>query len=98
MKLGFTTGTQILKKNPYPGSTLSRNQPSTGKVIAKGVLDHNGIILIDYKPAGTSITGEYYANAINPLRVVIEETRREKVAPGVLLLHMQGQSCTNGYS
>ena len=26
--------------------------------------DSKGIILIDYKPAGTSITGEYYANVI----------------------------------
>ena len=29
--------------------------------------DSKGIILIDYKPAGTSITGEYYANVIKQL-------------------------------
>ena len=35
--------------------------------------DSKGIILIDYKPAGTSITGEYYANVIKQLRVAIKE-------------------------
>ena len=49
--------------------------------------DSKGIILIDYKPAGTSITGEYYANVITQLRVAIKEKRRGKLAAGVLLLH-----------
>ena len=49
--------------------------------------DSKGIILIDYKPAGTSITGEYYANVIKQLRVAIKEKRRGKLAAGVLLLH-----------
>ena len=49
--------------------------------------DSKGIILIDYKPAGTSITGEYYVNVIKQLRVAIKEKRREKLAAGVLLLH-----------
>ena len=44
-------------------------------------------ILIDYKPAGTSSTGEYYANVIKQLRVAIKEKRRGKLAAGVLLLH-----------
>ena len=47
--------------------------------------DSKGIILIDYKPAGTSITGEYYANVIKQLRVAIKEKRRGKLAAGVLL-------------
>ena len=49
--------------------------------------DSKGIILIDYKPAGTSITGEYYANVIKQLRGAIKEKRRGKLAAGVLLLH-----------
>ena len=49
--------------------------------------DSKGIILIDYKPAGTSVTGEYYANVIKQLRVAIKEKRRGKLAAGVLLLH-----------
>ena len=47
--------------------------------------DSKGIILIDYKPAGTSVTGEYYANVIKQLRVAIKEKRRGKLAAGVLL-------------
>ena len=43
--------------------------------------------MIDYKPAGTSITGEYYGNVIKQLRVAMKEKRRGKLAAGVLLLH-----------
>ena len=46
--------------------------------------DSKGIILIDYKPVNTSITGEYYANVIKQLRVAIKEKRRGKLAAGVL--------------
>ena len=49
--------------------------------------DSKGIILINYKPAGISITGECYANVIKQLWVVIKEKRRGKLAAGVLLLH-----------
>ena len=54
-----------------------RTQPSASKVMARVFWDSKGIILIDYKPAGTSITGEYYANVIKQLRVAIKEKRRE---------------------
>ena len=64
-----------------------RTQPSVSKVMATVFWDSKGIILIDYKPAGTSITGEYYANVIKQLRVAIKEKRRGKLAAGVLLLH-----------
>ena len=37
--------------------------------------------------AGTSITGEYYANVVKQLRVAIKEIRRGKLAAGGLLLH-----------
>ena len=43
--------------------------------------------MIDYKPAGTSVTGEYYANVIKQLWVAIKEKRRGKLAASVLLLH-----------
>ena len=49
--------------------------------------DSKWIILIDYKPAGTSLTGEYYANVIKQLWVAIKEKQRGKLAAGVLLLH-----------
>ena len=50
-----------------------RTQPSASKVMSTVFWDSKGIILIDYKPAGTSITGEYYANVIKQLRVAIKE-------------------------
>ena len=50
-----------------------RTQPSASKVMATVFWDSKGIILIVYKPAGTSITGEYYANVIKQLRVAIKE-------------------------
>ena len=51
----------------HPGSPPPkkfRTQPSASKVMATVFWDSKGIILIDYKPAGISITGEYYANVI----------------------------------
>ena len=48
--------------SPPPKKYLT--QPSASKVMATVFWDSKGIILIDYKPAGTSITGEYYANVI----------------------------------
>ena len=91
----------------HPGSPSPkkfRTQPSASKVMATVFWDSKGItcILIDYKPAGISITGEYYANVIKQLRVAIKEKRRGKLAAGVLLLHdnapVHFQSCTSGYS
>ena len=73
----------------HPGSPPPkkfRTQPSASKVMTL-FWDSKGIILIDYKPAGTSITEEYYANVIKQLRVAIKEKRRGKLAAGVLLLH-----------
>ena len=62
-----------------------RTQPLASKVMAMVFWDSKGLILIDYKPAGTSITGEYYANGMKQLRVAIKEKRRGKLAAGVLL-------------
>ena len=75
------------KRPSSPPPKKFRTQPSASKVMAKVFWDSKGIILIDYKPAGTSITGEYYANVIKQLRVAIKEKRRGKLAAGVLLLH-----------
>ena len=108
MKLGLTNGTQILKESMQwkrPGSPPPKKfctQPSASKVMATVFWDSKGIILIDYKPAGTSITGEYYANVIKQLRVAIKEKQRGKLAAGVILLHdnapVHKSSCTSGYS
>ena len=55
-----------------------RTHPSASKVMAMVFWDSRGIILIDYKRAGTSITGEYYANVIKRLRVAIKEKTKGK--------------------
>ena len=58
----------------HPGSPPPkkfRTQPSASKVMAMVFWDSKGIILIDYKPAGTSITREYYANVIEQLRAPV---------------------------
>ena len=55
-----------------------RTQLSASKVMATVFWDSKGIILIDYKPAGTSVTGECYANVIKQLRVAIKEKKEGK--------------------
>ena len=75
------------KRPGSPPPKKFRIQPSAGKVMAMVFWDSKGIILIDYKPTGTSVTGEYYANVIKQLRVAIKEKRRGKLAADVLLLH-----------
>ena len=75
------------KRPGPPPPKKFRTQPSASKVMATVFWDSKGIILIDYKPAGTSVTGEYYANVIKQLRVAIKGKRRGKLAAGVLLLH-----------
>ena len=75
------------KRPGSPPPKKFHTQPSTCKVMATVFWDSKGIKLIDYKPAGTSITEEYYTNVIKQLRVVIKEKRRGKLAAGVLLLH-----------
>ena len=75
------------KQPGSPPPKKFRTQPSASKVMATVFRDSKGIILIDYKPAGTSITGKYYANVIKQLRVAIKEKRRGKLAAGVLLLY-----------
>ena len=37
-----------------------RTQPSARKALTTAVWDSKGIILIDYKHVGTSVTAEYY--------------------------------------
>ena len=59
MKLRFTTGIKMLKKSPCNGNDRKKfhTQPSASKVVTTVFWDSKGIILIDYKPAGTSFTG-----------------------------------------
>lgn len=59
---------------------------SAGKLMATVFWDCEGILLIDYKEKGRSITGEYYAAILEKLKEAIKEKRRGKLTKGVLLL------------
>ena len=61
------------KRPGSPPPKKFRTQPSASKVMATVFWDSKEIILIDYKPAGTSVTGEYHAKVIKQLRVAIKE-------------------------
>ena len=70
-----------------PPPKKSKTQPSAGKVMATVFWDPKGVLMVDYKPAGKSITGAYYADLMKHLRTAIKEKRRGKLSQGVLLLH-----------
>ena len=45
------------------------------------------MLLTDYKPSESSITGVYYADLKKQLRVAVKETRRERLSKGILFLY-----------
>ncbi|XP_045457302.1 histone-lysine N-methyltransferase SETMAR-like [Melitaea cinxia] len=74
------------KKVTAPPKKFKLSQ-SAGKFMATVFWDSEGILLIDYKDKGVSITGEYYASILERLKEAIKEKRRGKLTKGVLLLH-----------
>ena len=60
-------------------------QPSAGKLMATVLLDTEGVIILDFLPKRSTITGVYYANLLDQLRTAIREKRRGKLSKGVLL-------------
>ena len=49
--------------------------------------DMDGVIMIDYLPLKSTITGQYYATLLQKLRSTIKEKRHGKLSKGILLLH-----------
>ena len=47
--------------------------------------DAKGVIMLDFLPKRSTITGVYYANLVDQLRTAIREKRRGKLSKGVLL-------------
>ena len=47
--------------------------------------DTKGVIMLDFLPKRSTITGVYYANLLDQLRTAIHEKRRGKLSKGVLL-------------
>ena len=71
-----------------PGSLRPKKfktQPSAGKMMATVFWDAKGIIMLDFLPKRSTITGVYYANLLDQLRTSILEKRRGKRSEGILL-------------
>ena len=71
-----------------PGSPRPKKfkmQPSAGKVMATVFWDAKGVIMLDFLPKRSTITGVYYANLLDQLRTAIREKCRGKLSKGVLL-------------
>ena len=57
----------------------------THKVMATVFWDAKGVIMLDFLPKRSTVTGVYYANLLDQLRIAIREKRRGKLSKGVLL-------------
>ena len=71
-----------------PGSPRPKKfktQPSAGTVMATVFWDAKGIIMLDFLPKRSTITGMFCANLLDQLRTAIHEKRRGKLSKGVLL-------------
>ena len=71
-----------------PGSPRPKKfktQPSAGKVMATVFWDAKGVIMLDFLPRRSTITGVYYAYLLDQLRTAIHEKCRGKLSKGVLL-------------
>ena len=66
---------------------MFRVEKSAGKVMATVFWDEKGLLLLEFMPQKTTITGQNYANTITALREAIKEKRQGKLSAGVLLLH-----------
>ena len=75
------------KHKDSPAPKKFRTQHSAGKVMATVFWDSRGVIMLDYKPNKTTITGAYYADIMRKLREAIKQKRRGMLTAGVLLLH-----------
>ena len=67
-----------------------KKQPSAGKVMATVFWDVKGVIMLDFLPKRSTMTGVYYANWLDQLRTAIREKHRGKLSKGVLLQQDNG--------
>ena len=66
---------------------MFRVEKSAGKVMTTVFWYEKGLLLLEFMPQKTTITGQTYANTITALREAIKEKRRGKLSAGVLLVH-----------
>ena len=57
----------------FPRPKKFKTQPSAGKVMATVFWDAKGVIMLDFLPKRSTITGVYYANLLDQLRTAICE-------------------------
>ena len=75
------------KHKTSPTPKMFRVEKSAGKFMATVFWDEKGLLLLEFMPQKTTITGQTYANTITTLREAIKEKRRGRLSAGVLLLH-----------
>src|SRR5215471_12603495 len=75
------------KHKTFPTPKKFRVEKSAGKVMATVFWDEKGLLLLEFMPQKTTITGQTYANTNTALREAIKEKRRGRLSAGVLLLH-----------
>jgi len=73
------------KHKTSPTSKKFRVEKSAGKVMATVFWDKKGLLLLEFMPQKTTITGQTYADTITALREAIKEKRRGKLSADVLL-------------
>ena len=71
----------------FPRLKKFKTQPSAGKVMATVFWDTKGVIMLDFLPKRSTITGVYYENLLDQLRTAIRKKRYSKLSKGVLLQH-----------
>ena len=69
----------------FPRPKQFKTQPSAGKVMATVFWDAKGVIMLDFLPKRSTISGVYYANLLDQLRTAIREKRQGKLSKDVLL-------------
>ena len=91
MRLGFIIMSQRINSESsvgrvwVPEAKEVQDATSAGKVMATVFWDAKGVIMLDFLPKRSTITGVYYANLLDQLRTAIREKRRGKLSKGVLL-------------
>jgi hypothetical protein len=75
------------KHKTSPNPKKFRVEKYAGKGMATVFWDEKGLLLLEFMPQKTTITGQTYTNIITALREAIKEKRQGKLSAGVLLLH-----------
>jgi hypothetical protein len=75
------------KHKTSPTPKKFRFEKSAGKDMATVFRDKKRLLLLEFMPKTTTITGQTYANTITSLRSAIKEKRLGRLSAGVLLLH-----------